>query len=511
MSTRAAIRACAATTGLILLVAAPAIPLQAQVSTSGPEEICVSFDVPQGHWSLEAARRLEALGLVQIQATTRTLDACRVDALLQSANLPIESGDASSGIDAAWIAAFAEEYPGIQSLSDAAVRWPAIAGGNAAMGAVGWTGWAAPGLGEFPPERSGALETADQTSGRAGAELSARLIPPVWAVGSVRLDQEGYTLDRMEIVGSLSPVALSIGRGAVGFGYAKSGGTVIGNAAPLDRVEVSLSRPLRLPGVVSRLGSISFDTFLGRIRDDRHPGDPFLWGASGSLRPHPRMTFAIHRAAMFGGREDGPPVTAENLLNMLIGRVIGAGFENQIVSVEGIFRLPTERFLPVTAYMEWGAEDAAGAWWDVPGRIIGAYVPAVPGLSQMSAGLEYTSLAQSCCYNPEWYRHWSFPGAWTLGDQVLGHPLGGQGTEWMVYSDLFLTRPRAYIEGSAFRRNRGDENLFVPGREGTSWGGDTTLRWRIPGGREIFGSVSAESGDGWSERSFSFGGRLFLR
>src|SRR5690606_1243413 len=97
--------------------------------------------------------------------------------------------------------------------------------------------------------------------------------------------------------------------------------------------------------------------------------------------------------------------------------------------------------------------------------------PAVPGMESTSVGVEYTEFAASCCGNPEWYRHWSFPGSWATGDQPLGHPLGGHGSELLLLTETHLLDARLRLHGRFFVRERGIENLYVPGREGRSRGG----------------------------------------
>jgi hypothetical protein len=121
---------------------------------------------------------------------------------------------------------------------------------------------------------------------------------------------------------------------------------------------------------------------------------------------------------------------------MLLGKIDGLDFENQIGSLEGIFRLPTEALIPLTLFAEQGTEDLSGAPWSVPGLVFGVHIPAIPGFPELSGGFDRASFAISCCGNPEWYRHFSFPGSWTLGGEPLGHPLGGNGTEWRAFANF---------------------------------------------------------------------------
>jgi hypothetical protein len=155
----------------------------------------------------------------------------------------------------------------------------------------------------------------------------------------------------------------------------------------------------------------------------------------------------------------------------------------------------------VTAYLEWGAEDAAGGWFDVPGRVGGLFVPSLPFARAVSIGFEYAHFGTSCCGNPEWYRHWSFVGSWASDDVTLGHPLGGDGRQAMLYGSADVYGGRVWFETTAFRRDRRSENLFVPGRVGTSNGGGMEAKIRVRPRWEVGLAAAGERGEGWSERN----------
>jgi len=203
-------------------------------------------------------------------------------------------------------------------------------------------------------------------------------------------------------------------------------------------------------------------------------------------------------------------ITARTLLDMLIGDANGGSFENQVVSLSGRFRLPTERWLPLTAYLEWGAEDGAGAWRDVPGRVMGLRVPAIPGAERWSLAVERATFAGRCCGNPEWYRHGGFGGNWSGEEVPLGHPLGGHGEEISLHGAGVAVGGRLRLEAELFRRDRGAENLYAPGREGRSRGGRGAVAWQPTRAAELFVELADEQGSGWTERSLRAGGRAFL-
>jgi hypothetical protein len=299
----------------------------------------------------------------------------------------------------------------------------------------------------------------------------------------------------------LGPAALTGGRGRVGYSNGYGGGVVLAGGVPLDGVELESWRPVRGPGVLRYLGPITYDLFFGKIPGDRHPGDPYFWGARGTIQPHPRMTFTVQRAALFGGEGSDKPVTAANVLRMLIGRVVGGSFEDQIVSMSGRFRLPTESVLPLVLYADVGSEDAAGAFRKVPGLLAGLESAALPGAPWLSLGVEGSVFAHSCCGNPPWYRHYAFPGAWALEDRPLGHRLGGQGSEVLVHGRADLLDSRLRIGGEAFRRRRSGENLYVPGREGGSLGAGGEVTWRFSPIAELSAGGNLEDGGDWTQGS----------
>ena len=200
-------------------------------------------------------------------------------------------------------------------------------------------------------------------------------------------------------------------------------------------------------------------------------------------------------------------MTPRNVGRMLLGLYEGTyTFENQIASLAFRYRLPTEALLPLTAYGEWAADDEAGALRDVPAIAFGLWVPALPALPEASLGVERTRFAGSCCGNPEWYRHpISFRGNWAVGDAPLGHPLGGHGSQWLVYAGADLVDARLRLKAELFRRTRDRENLFAPERVGESWGAELQLGWRFLPRAELNATLFHESGDGWRAQEIRAG------
>jgi hypothetical protein len=446
------------------------------------------------HWAVEAALRGVERGWIRgFEPGRGAVTVCAVSAAFQeAARTAQEPGEVA--LTAWWGDRLRGEFPRLDCAGD---RGPALTRLSTRVLADGWTGRAAPGLGDHPPERTGLIELEDAT-GLAGSLAGAvRAGPLSLSVEPVAGSSGVELLGDLELF--VGPLAIAAGRQPVRYGAARGGSVVMGGSVPLQRVQLETPVPLVLPGPGRWLGAVSAHTFVSRLTEGRHaPERPWLWGGSGSIRPHERFTVSIHRAAMFAPVTSDIPLSAENVIRMLVG-LHTAEFEDQIVSVEGRLRFPSEGVLPLTAYLEWGAEDGAGAWWDVPGQIVGLSAPVFPGLPGLSLGVEAARFGGSCCGNPKWYRHVAYPGSWAAGDEPLAHPLGGEGRELLLYGRLEAPRLRTVGGGRLFVRERGDDNLFVPGREGISRGLGLDVAWRPGRLGEIGAELAVETGFGWTE------------
>ncbi|MBA2671308.1 MAG: hypothetical protein H0U67_13115, partial [Gemmatimonadetes bacterium] len=359
--------------------------------------------VEPGHWALDAMRRANALGLLDDHLPAQRAVALEVveAALREAAMRAPERVPMVAELAASWHARLLEEHVGLATAAELRANPPFLPGPDipiwmgafAGLGVESRQGAAAPGLGEFEPDREGALPLHDRT--RLVGEIDASVIlgEHFGFRASPRATTSGVRLDAVELSAAWGGWRASMGRMPIGYAHGVGGGVILTGQATLDAVGVETRAPFRLPWVLGYLGPVSFTTHFARMWEERHPDDPFFWSASGQVQPHPRVTIGVHRAALFGGDH---PVDLRRIGTMLIGRVVGVGFEDQIVSVSGRYRLPTAQILPLTAYFEWGAEDAAGAWWSVPARVIGLESPSLPWLPQVRTGLEYSHFERSC-------------------------------------------------------------------------------------------------------------------
>ncbi len=469
---------------LCCLLWSGALAAQADSAASPP--------LPVDHWAARAAARAWAMGLAPgyFPAQRSAPRGLVAQALREAA--------ARDSVQAGgWLRRFEEEFP---EYAGRAV----LLGGRAGVVTDHEAGRTEPAFGAYGFRREPfALPDRDEWAGAATVALGVRAAT---AIARVEAGTEGVEVPAWDVSAAWGPLAASLGREAVGYGTARSGGIVVTGAEPIVRGQVQTLRPVELPSVLRYLGPATLHTSLARLPQSRHPGRPWFWTARLGLQPHPRLQVGINRASVFGGDSIATRVTVGNVAKMFLG-ILSAEFENQVIAADGRWRLPTERVLPATVYFEWGSEDASGAWWKVPGRTFGLFLPRLG--RGLAGGAEFTQFAAQCCGNPSWYMHASQPGGWVYASRPLGHPLGGEGWEALAYGQAELLDARLRVEGRAFVRRRGQRglerperasNLYAPARTGGSVGGSLDAAWRLGPRMDARVALERDAGDGWRQQ-----------
>ncbi|HSU17107.1 capsule assembly Wzi family protein [Longimicrobium sp.] len=461
--------------------------------------------LPEDHWAVRAAWRAEALGLTRFLPAQRAVPRAEVARALAEAAANASSPSLRA-LATGWEARFVEEFPEY-GLANRASGPVTLLGGQAAAGVDDASGRVGAVIG-YQINRQDPRPLPDVSAARVSL-LGGVALP--WASASAEGAYRGgeAVLRQWDVAVGAGPFQLSVGRAPVGYGYGRTGGIVYSDPDALPRIELQTTRPFRLPSLLRYLGPVTLHTFAGPVNDPaRHPTNPDLWGLRAAMQPHPRVTLAINRGSMFGG--DAEPVTAGRVLRMLVG-VVHSRFENQILSLEGRYRLPTETVVPATLYVEWGADDAAGALDEEPARIIGLFLPALPGVPNAALGAEYTYFKHACCGHGVWYTSATFRGNWAVHDRPLGHPLGGEGAEYAAYVQGDALDARLRLDARAFLRDRSDYslhiprynggNLYTPTRTGRSEGGRLDAAFRLFPRAEARARWQLEHGDWGTEHS----------
>jgi hypothetical protein len=455
--------------------------------------------VPTHHWSVHALDRLHALGLTP-PGTVRgqhSRTVAEVRAALETA--------AHSGHDAArgYLQRFTDEFRS-DSASAAVLTHASLAAGAGLLeGAVAhgvYSTW-----GEENWTGAAALE--DRTIAMGDVALLAALGSRL-AAGLVASRQPLRTrVDELYGTARFGPMAAWGGRRIHGFGPGTSG-IVLNGGAPVDGLGLQLE-PVRLPWLLRHLGPVRAELAAAVLEANGPVRRPYYVLTRGSIEPHPRVGAGVTRAGMIGA-VDGRRSVGEVLFFLIGGQTGGSEYDNQVVAVDAWFRPPTGA-LPLLLYVEWGAEDAAGSWWDVPGIVAGAEVAAVPGLPWLAVLVERSHFERSSSGNPPWYRHpIGFHDGWSIRGELLGHPLGGHGRQWLLQARADLLEGRLQLVARGFQRTRGSENVYAPERIGGSSGLVAEGNLLLDRGIALELDGSTESGSGWRTTRFAGTLRLYL-
>lgn len=409
------------------------------------------------HWSFDVLRRLDDAGLLP-----RGADLARQ-------SIPQE--------EAARLLAYADSAAATHYLERFRREFKAPGRGfvQQNMGAVarGIRNAFAPGIGYDTLAWTGARALDDATDWRYAFSMGLTYAPHL-AIG---LDAEigGDDVAASQFIFTAGHFGAWTGFRPLGYGVGNGGGLVLNEFlnqnGGVPQFGVFLPRALRMP----LLGHVRFEMHAGKIDNvlnlngAQRELEPWFWTARGSFEPLPYLRIGINRAMMFGGAGN-TPATFERVLKNIVGIYTDNGesnFANQIISIDFRLRVPG---LPVIAYLDWGSEDAAGGWWDVPAIMGGVKYARMDSSYDVAIGVEHVQFTRSCCSNGIWYRHAWFRGSWADGERMLGHPLGGHGREWRVFADGSVDGGRLTGHAAVFARRRRAENILAPQWEGKSTG-----------------------------------------
>jgi hypothetical protein len=494
----------------LMLAAAPAHPqdtLPAPPAADGaPPQPPASFAeqasplLPEDHWAVRAAARVEALGLApDYVPAQRGVPRHVVARALRDAAERAEGG-AMAGLAAGWLARFGAEFPEYRG-----PRSPgfALLGGSAAAGVKKVESRLSPRFGvpgdRYPPPPQ---RLPDRRVMFGELQLGATIGKHLALSVQPNASSHAASVESWEAVAGWGKVQVSAGAEPVTYGWGRGGGFIFADDRPLPRFEVQTTAPVRLPWGLP--GTVSGHLFVSRFDEPRHVDNPWLWGMRVGWRPHPRLQLGMSRGAMFGGAVAA--VSADRLVRSFFG-VLRQDFDNQILSADLRWRVPSESVIALTAYAEWAADDGAGAFDEQPAALVGVSIPALPIVPALSVGAEVAAM-KACCGHGSWYFHSEFIGEWARKGEPLGHPLGGGGREGRVYADADLLHGSLSISADAYVRTRhGDRrntpgNLFSPVRAGISRGTRGQVTWRLLPRAELRVRGERELGAHWYEHFF---------
>lgn len=495
---------------LAVVLAGPAVGQEPAATDTTAPHFASPF-LPAGHWSVRALRKLDGLGLLPpgYDPGLRTPTRREAGWLFRwAARVAARDAPPYAHLVAGYLARFTEEFAPTMRALDGVV-WGV--GGSLSAGYDGRVGDLKPGTGDQPDTWLAPTPLPDVSTMSGAGSLALTATPYVALAASGGRREGSENLDEAYAVVGWRSLGLWLGRRAPGYGTPPGGAVVLNGAVPFTGVGLFLADPVRLPGFLRGFGRIQVETFVSEL--DRHSGvpKPWFWAMRAAWLPHPRLSIGLNRAAIFNSANGGPP-TLKNLAEVILidHPSGGSAFENQVASFDLRYRPPLG--LPLTLYVEWGFEDTAGAWLNEPGIVAGAELAALPGLPAVTLGIERASFAHSCCNNPIWYRHMLYTDGWTENGQILGYPLGGNGSEWQLRTHTDLLGARVQIGANVYARWRGAQNLFEPQWQGRSTGVALSVAYRPGPALELFADGEREVGQGgWTFSDVRLGARMMLR
>lgn len=454
----------------------------------------------EDHWAVRAASRAEAMGLAPDYFPAQRGVPRHVVARGLEEAAARAGGGPMAELAAGWWVRFVDEFREYREVPDPGVL---RLGGFVAAGVEGVDGRLSP---RFGVVREGypldPQPLPDRTLAYAELQVGGMIGEKLAFLAQPTATTRAASVPRWEVAAGRGKLQVSAGKEPVTYGWGRGGGFILADNRPLPRVEIQTTAPIELPWGLP--GTLSAHLFVSRLEEPRHADDTWFWGMRVGVRPHPRLTLGVSRAAMFGG--DVAPVTVHRMVQSFFG-MVRQRFDNQIVSADLRWRVPSEAWVPLLFYAESAAEDGAGAFNQQPAMLVGVSVPAVPAAPTLAVGAEVASIA-GCCDHGSWYIHSEFIGEWARKGRPIGHPLGGGGREGRLYADADLLRGALSVSAEPYLRKRNADqprtpgNLFSPARAGSSRGGRGMLTWRLRRRAELRLRAEREQGADWHEHSF---------
>jgi hypothetical protein len=463
--------------------------------------------LPPGHWTHDAVRRLNGLGVAPPSSDPSLA--------------PMTLQHALHVFSAARETAEAGGRPEIAALASAYADW--LVAGRAGAGAQRLRIAAGPVVlrGEMraSQEHNPALDTVsafhpDVASASVLLEGGGPLpLGLAWSLSAASVGDR-LVVPVATISAALGPLDVWAGRQRLHFGVGRSGGVTTGSgwhgaphlyrsAGGVTGFGIATREPFHFPSFLRVLGPDRIEFAVGRAERAGDVEAP--WVVMGRLIGTPfsrRFTLGLNRGAIFGGSDR--PVTLRRLFGVLIGEYSGdvdgarSAFENQVLSGVIRYRAPLGRAVPLEVLLEVGADDMAGAISEAPGIVAGFDVAALPGLGQVSLNMEYTRFAAGWEGNLRaWYRNGDFGGSWSDDGRLFGHPLGGHGEEAQVRIGYSAPERGTVVAVTGFTRDRRTYNLYAPEREGRSHGGSLAVEMDGKSGWGLRAWASYEGGADW--------------
>ncbi|MDW7646368.1 MAG: capsule assembly Wzi family protein [Desulfuromonadales bacterium] len=292
-----------------------------------------------------------------------------------------------------------------------------------------------------------------QGDARLGSLLSVEYRPVI-----VTTPEDEAEIDLLEgrVATMLGPWEISFGRQALWWGQGSQGTLLLtNNAQPLDMVRITNPVPVCLPWIFEALGPFRFDAFWSRLEKGRVVPEPYFAGMRLNLKPFPWLEVGASRTTLFGGG-GRPGVDVEQFITVLGGDNKFSHNDDSGNSLAGLdWRLKIPALAQAELYGEWAGEDQHDRWPTKNALLLGLYLPVIEPSQRLGLRFEIADFnykGNGLGIGRVWYRHSVYQSGYTYEEQILAHPVGGDGQDyyaaldWIMNKDLRLAFSLNYEE-----------------------------------------------------------------
>ena len=281
----------------------------------------------------------------------------------------------------------------------------------------------------------------------------------------------------------LSNYQVSFGRQSLSWGPGNGGSmTLSNNAPPINMFRVSRTTPLKLPSLLSWLGSMRTEFFFGQLSGQEfllNPSgsvgqfgqslspQPFIHGQKLSFKPTPNFEFGFFRTTIYGG--PGYPLTFHTLIRSLFSTAnenAGGASKpgNRTAGMDLMYRLPGLRNW-LTFYADGYTDDEFSpvAYADRSAWRAGLYFSQFPRIHKLDLRVEGVYTDNPIGGNVGhgfYYFNFTWRSGYTNNGNLLGSWVGREGQGAQAWSNYwFGARNRLQLN---FRHQKVSQE-FIPG------------------------------------------------
>lgn len=251
----------------------------------------------------------------------------------------------------------------------------------------------------------------------------------------------------------------SAGQQSLWYGPGQSGPLIWSdNAEPVAMVRISQNSPIKLPGILSRLGPVRSEFFFGQLEGHHFPPRAYIHGETIAIKFTHYMEFGYTRTVVFAGLPQ--PLTWGTFFSSFFK--VNSGTENPLQkpgeqqnSLEWTYRMPGLRNWMVI-YGN-AMEEEYPIVFAAPRRAAmnpGVYLPKLPKIPKLDLRLEavYTDVPSAHNDGTGHFVYWKtfYHDAFLNNGNLLGNWIGREGIGIQAWSTYWLS-PRSTLQLN-FRR-----------------------------------------------------------